>query len=248
MSTIASAADGWLACDDLLAVDGAELDRWLASIAARYQAPPETAACYLLGWYTYGLAACPVTLLIMERRVPDLRPCNVSIHRTDGLWVDRTKLHSPAVTVLPGDPAIGTPGVVTVEDLPALRCQLAVGLLAHLTPLVDALRPRARLGLRVRWGLVADSLAAAFLAAGRAIGDQPRARREADALFDAAGDTLRSRPAWVPVEHGGQCHLFLRRAACCLAYKTPGSCHCTSCPAVSDTDRQHRLRAYLEGE
>lgn len=236
------AGDGWLACAELPGL----LDGWLDTIALGHRAPPETAASYLLGWYAEGVASAAVPAFVTERRVPDLSPANLSLHRNDEHWVDRTAVHGVAMAVLPDDPAAGAPDVTVVDDLDALRRHLSGALLTHLGPVVEAVRQRVRLGLRVRWGLVADSIAGAFLDVGRATGDQLAARDEADAFLAVAAPTLRARPTWVPLDHGGQCHIFMRRGACCLAYKTPEHGYCTTCPSTPDEEREQRLRNWLD--
>jgi hypothetical protein len=236
--------DGWVACTDVLPV----LDGWLADVAASCQAPPETAASYWLGWYADGVAAAAIPTFVAERRVPDLAPANLSLHRDDGHWVDASAVHGPALTVLPDDPAAGHPAATVVADVDALRRHLSAALLTHLAPVVEAVRQRVRLGLRVRWGLVADSIAGTFLEVGRGLGDQRAAAAEADAFLAVAAPTLRARPTWVPLEHRGTCHVFLRRSACCLAYKTPDSGYCTSCPSTPAEEREQRLRAWLDEE
>ena len=112
----------------------------------------------------------------------------------------------------------------------------------HLAPVVEAIGQRSRLGPRVRWGRVADSIGAAFLEVGSAIGDEKAACDEADALFAVAAPVLRARPTWVPLEQAGECQLFLRRGVCCLAYKTPGHGYCTGCPGLDQQERGRRRR------
>lgn len=234
----APAGPRWLACDEL--AEGPELDRWLSAIAARWSAPPQTAASYLLGFYTTGVASAAVACWLLERRVPDLDPANVSLRRARGNWVDGCALHGPRMAVLPADPAAGLPDVEVADGVDALRGRLAGELLAHLTPLVETVGARAKLGSRVRWGLVADALSLVFLEVGGRLGDQAAAAAEADAVLDQAC-TFRARPAWVPVGR----HVFLRRAACCLAFTVSGGRYCTSCPAVDDDTRLRRLRDHV---
>jgi len=219
----------------------------LAAIAERHQAPPDTAASYLLGWSTLGVATPAAAALLTQRRVPDLSPASVSVHLDDDYRVERVTFGGPATAVLPGDPLAGAAHVITLADHDALRHHLAAALLTHLAPLVEAVRQRSRLGPRVRWGRVADSIGAAFLEVGHAIGDQQAARAEADALFAVAAPVLRARPAWVPIQRDGVCHLYLRRGVCCLAYKTPHHGYCTSCPCLADAEREHRLHDALDG-
>jgi hypothetical protein len=166
----------------------------------------------------------------------------VALHLDGDAHVERIALSGRPLAVLTGDLAAGDDGVV-VDELDGLRRRLAAGLLTHLAPLVEAVRERSRLGPRVRWGRVADSLGTAFLELGRLRGDLHAARTEADALFAVAAPVLRARPTWVPVEQIGTPDLLLRRSVCCLAYKTPDHGYCTGCPCISDQERLHRFHA-----
>lgn len=241
------AGPGWLSAADLLA-DGAEaLGVRLRTVHDSHGGGlPDVAASYFMGWYAGAVAAPVIGAFVLERRVPDVGAANVSVHAHEGGWFDRTALHDSSLTVLAGDPAAGAPGNRTATDLASLRAVLVSGLVTHLTPVVTAVRSRAPLGLRALWGTVADACAAVFVELGRDGDAGARCRTEADAFLDAASPPLRARPRWVVVDHEGVDRTFMRRGACCLAYKVPGDHgYCTSCPLVDDTERDVRLRTYL---
>lgn len=245
----APCGDGWLAATDLLADGGAELDARLRAIDdAHGGGLPDVAASYFTGWYAGAVVAPTIGAFVIDRRVPDIGAANVSLHTDEEGWFDRTAVHRPAMTVLVGDPAAGEPGNRTVTELASLRAVLVTGIVAHLTPVVDAVRARAPLGLRALWGTVADSCAGAFLQVGRGDDGGAGSRAEADAFLAAASPPLRARPRWILVEHDGCDHTFMERGACCLAYKTADHGYCTSCPFTDDAERVQRLRTYLAEE
>lgn len=236
-------APRWLRIQDLVADDGALLDRQLAELARRRRAGLDVAGSSLLVTATSVLARPLLAALVTERRVPALTDVALQVHRQG--WFQRLALQSPEMAVLPGDPAVGSPGVVAVADLEALRRQLVDELLTHLRPLVEALRPRSHRGPYALWGVVADVTAIALVGVAHAVRRPDSWPEELAALLDAA-PALRARPQAVAYAHGRGEGAFLRRSACCLAYKGDGGLdYCATCPLVPHPEQERRMRAAL---
>lgn len=239
-----SRAAGWLRIDELVGDGGLLLDERLAAMAERGSSRLDVAGSWLLLSATSVVARPLVAALLSEGRVPDLAPANLALHLHRQGWLDRLALRSPAMAVLPADPAVGRPWVTVAPDLAVLRQRLAGGLVSHLHPLVEALRPRTRRGPRALWGLVADACAYAVIGVTHALGRPATWPAEAGALL-AAAPALRGTPRHLALEHAGTEHLFLRRSACCFAYRDGGYGFCATCPLLSEAEQQRRLLAAL---
>jgi ferric iron reductase protein FhuF len=236
---------GWVRCGDLLAHGGAELERRLSVLTARW-GRRDVAASFFASWYAGSVVAPAVAAFVGEARVPDLTPGTMSVHAGGDGWFDAAAYHRPRMTVLPADPAAADPTARVVAGLAELRAVLVEGVLGHLEPVVTALCRRARLGPPALWGLAAAQCASVFLAAGRERGDPDGARAAADAFFAVACPPMRARPTWHAFEHAGRRHLWMRRGSCCLAHRLPATEHCASCPFTPAEERETRLRRWLD--
>ncbi len=245
---------GWADCAFLSGPAG--VTRSLARIARSHPgASPEVAASYLANWYSAAVVAPAIASYVLLRRVPDLGPAGMSLRELDSGWFDRTALHLPVGTVLadsapaegPVDratrPHVGSDRVV--GDLAALREVLVDEVLTHLSPFVRELRARVRLGYPALWGAVAAQCARAFLLTERATGDPDAGRQEADAFFERAAPTMRARPRWHEFVHRGRPYTGMRCGSCCLAHRL-GDEYCTTCPFTDDTERERRMRAWID--
>ncbi|MCK9894311.1 (2Fe-2S)-binding protein [Frankia sp. AgB32] len=240
------------------------VERSLERVRAAHDATDEVAASYLANWYAAGVVGPAIASYVLLRRVPALDATGMSMHWLDSGWFDRTALHRHDVTVLSGDPlarglTAGTPGSVptaapgtepretvrVVPDGDALRDVLVEAILDHLGPFVGELRARVRLGLPALWGAVAGQCARAFLLTERATGDPATGRDEADAFFERASPTLRARPRWHEFVHRGRPYVGMRCGSCCLAHRL-GDEHCTTCPFTDDSERERRMRAWID--
>ncbi|CAO5247323.1 (2Fe-2S)-binding protein [Frankia sp. AgKG'84/4] len=252
----------WADCAFLSSREGVE--RSLARVRAAHGATAEVAASYLANWYAAGVVGPAIASYVLLRRVPALDAAQMSMHWLESGWFDRTALHRHDVTVLPGDSLAGTltvgrPGgglaaatgaqpwgaVRVVPDGDALREALVEAILDHLGPFVGELRARVRLGLPALWGAVAGQCARAFLLTERATGEPATGRDEADAFFERASPTLRARPRWHEFVHRGRPYVGMRCGSCCLAHRL-GDEHCTTCPFTDDTEREQRMRAWID--
>ncbi|WP_241251863.1 IucA/IucC family C-terminal-domain containing protein [Candidatus Protofrankia californiensis] len=257
------AATGWLHCADLLA-DG-RLDRELQAMSDAYGYSREVSATHFLSAYVSGVAGLAIAAYMVHSRVPDVCAHDMSLHVAPGGWFDATAFHSERVTMLTDDPALLVTVVPAtddrrhdpvsdrmtdrmidvVADRDALRQRLVTALVGHLEPLVVTLRAQARLGLSALWGMVAAQCGRTFLLTERVTRDPDIGRAEADAFFALASPPMRARPAWFEFTHRGRRQTAMRRGSCCLAHRMTSQ-YCTTCPFTPDSERELRLRAWID--
>lgn len=174
--------------------------------------------------------AWPVCLLVsgpwfLEGLVPDLADEDVAVDPDTGLLY------------------VGSPG--------AVRCEVGEGgagaaevrrvVADHHAPLLEALGPHLRRGVRAAWGTVSDDLVSGLWWLGRLVGDEAAGVR--------AGTELLPRPATpfpgvaafrtIVAADGGE-HVTRTRVACCLKYVIEEEA-CLTCPRTGDAERRTRL-------
>jgi hypothetical protein len=214
---------GWLPATHLA---GAGLDALLDSSRRRWQAQPHAAAALAWKSYSYWLALPAVLGWASARRVPLLTGDDVFLHFADprplvtlGLRADIT------VALLPTDPLAlsGLPQVRVVADEAALLEELRRSLLdEHLTPLLDAIHSRLRLGRRTLLGSLSSGVAHAVL-------------RSADVLPGPSAETIATLLGVLGVDDlielvpGRAGKLDVRRKTCCLAFTLPKPKVCAGC-------------------
>jgi hypothetical protein len=202
------------------------LDPLLDSARNRWSAQPHAAAALAWKAYTYWLALPAVLGWASARRVPLLTNTNVLMHFTDprplvtlGLCADIP------VAVLPSDPLAvsGLPQVRVVADEEALLRALRTSLLdEHLTPMLEAIHGRVRLGQRTLLGSLASGVAYAVLRSADVL---PGSSAESIAkLLGALG--VADLIELVPARNG---KLDVRRKTCCLAFTLPKPKICNGC-------------------
>jgi ferric iron reductase protein FhuF len=129
------------------------------------------------------------------------------------------------VAVLPSDPLAlsGLPQVRVVADEAALLGMLRQSLLdEHLTPLLDAIHAKVRLGKRTLLGSLSSGVAYAVL-------------RSADVLPGSSARTIETLLTALDVEDlielvpGPQGKLDVQRKTCCLAFTLPQPKVCQGC-------------------
>jgi ferric iron reductase protein FhuF len=232
--------DGWVAGPAWL-VDGAgRLGAQVDEIAAARQGDRHLGAVFLAGWYARAVAFPVVGSFLLTGAVPALGLDRLRVHRADGGWFDRFALAPGTELVAPG-------GALRWSSRGASRAErrALVGRVVaeHLDPIVEALRTLVPVGRRALWAAVTDAMGSSVLASAATLGDARRVAAEADEVFAAAPSELDPRPTWVWLDHEGAEHLFLRRAACCLAYRSPLHGWCSTCPLVPEAERIAELRA-----
>jgi len=205
---------------------GAELGALLDSAGRRWQAQPHAAAALAWKAYTYWLALPAVLGWASARRVPLLTSDNVLAHFDDPRPLVTLGLRAEIpVAVLPSDPLAlsGLPQVHVVADEAALLTAFRTALLdEHLTPMLDAIHGRVRLGKRTLLGSLASGVAHAVL-------------RSADVLPGSSAETIDTLLAALGVDDlvelvpGAAGKLAVQRKTCCLAFTLPSPKICSGC-------------------
>ncbi|WP_412740949.1 hypothetical protein [Krasilnikovia sp. MM14-A1259] len=205
---------------------GDRLDMLLDGAHERWQAEPHAAAALAWKVYTYWLALPAVLGWASARRVPLLRAPDVLMHFDDPRPLVTLGMRADVeVAVLPSDPLAlaGLPQVRVVADEAALLAVLRRSLLdEHLTPLLDAIHRRVRVGKRTLMGSVASGIAYAVL-------------RSADVLPGSSVDTIDVLLTTLGVADlielvpGPTGQLEVQRKTCCLAFTLPDAKVCQGC-------------------
>ena len=206
---------------------GAQLDTLLDSARRRWNAQPHAAAALAWKAYTYWLALPAVLGWASARRVPLLTADDVLIH---------FRRPAPAGHARPARRrsrsrcwrptrwrCSGLPQVRVVADEAALLAELQRSLLdEHLTPLLDAIHGKVRLGKRTLLGSLSSGVAYAVL-------------RSADVLPGSSAETIDTLLTALGVEDlielvpGRNGKLDVQRKTCCLAFTLPQPKVCTGC-------------------
>ncbi|WP_461023790.1 (2Fe-2S)-binding protein [Thalassiella azotivora] len=248
---------GWAGCGDLLAHDGRDLARWVDATrdvladTEGAEPPPVVPATYVMGWYLQAPATVGALLLHRTRRVPDLRPEDLAVHRAPYGYVDAVAVTGRTFACLPDDPDAGHPDARPVADDHALAATLRERVVAHAEAFHAVFRPAVRIGSRQRWGTVLDVLDTALWQAGQAAHDEPSGVAAALRVLDGPHPPLpggsRLRPVLTtgdgaPVPEAGWTR---RRVSCCFMYALPSGDVCTTCPRLTPrpTPRQRRSPA-----
>lgn len=246
---------GWL---HLGALPGRGLDELFAAVTRPGPRRPDYAGAAVAATLVDALVSTALPVLLVERRLPDVSPANLSVLLHDAeLWFTRVSLHEPGCWVLPDDDAAADRSASVVPSLEELHQRFAASLLEAVRPWFGAIRSRAPFGRRGMWGQLADDVCGTALWTARTVGCDPRAAwREANVILDHLADTvaeLRVRPRLFPVRWSGGESLWQVKGTCCLWYTTStddadggGGTYCTTCPLRPDDERRDRLRDWLE--
>jgi hypothetical protein len=214
---------GWV---PTTALAGDHLDLLLESAGHRWHAQPHAAAALAWKAYTYWLALPAVLGWASARRVPLLTGPDVLMHFRDRRPLLTLGLRADIpIAVLPGDPIAlaGLPQVRVVQDEEALLAEFRRSLLdEHLTPLLNALHDRVRLGKRTLLGSLASGVAYGIL-------------RSADAVPGSSADNVSRLLTALGVEDlvelapDATGRLDVHRKTCCLAFTLPQPKVCKGC-------------------
>ena len=215
--------DGWMPTAELA---GPQLDTLLDSALRRWNAQPHAAAALAWKAYTYWLALPAVLGWASARRMPLLTADDVLIHFRDRRPLVTLGLRAEIpVAVLASDPLAlsGLPQVRVVADEAGLLGLLRSSLLdQHLTPLLDAIHGKVRLGPRTLLGSVSSGVAYAVLRSADVL---PGSSAETiDTLLTALG--VQDLIELVPGRYG---KLDVQRKTCCLAFTLPNPKICNGC-------------------
>jgi len=215
--------DRWAPTADL--ANGA-LDELLESARRRWNAQPHAAAALAWKAYTYWLALPAVLGWASARRVPLLTGQDVLMHFRDPRPLVTIGMRAEIpVAVLASDPLAltGNPRVRVVADETALLAELRRSLLdEHLTPMLDAIHRRVRLGNRTLLGSLSSGVAYGVLRSADVL---PGSSAETiDVLLTALG--IDDLIELVPDRTG---RLDVQRKTCCLAFTLPQPKICQGC-------------------
>lgn len=246
-----SALDEWLAAEFIPAVGPGWIDPTrlrphlpdlLERIGNRWNTDDRRVeAAFFMHSYSWRIAGPATACYLAERRVPELAAKHMAVRFDTEGTAGPPAFRSPRFAGPPGD----CQSDVTCGDAAELLLRLKHGLEAHLALTVEALQGHAPLGTRALWALAADAAATAFLLAGAKLGDQERARAEAEAFFVLRSSPLRTKATFLQLEHAGRREVFLRRGSCCLIYRLAGHEYCATCPLIPLDETERRLREYL---
>ncbi|WP_461030283.1 (2Fe-2S)-binding protein, partial [Streptomyces sparsus] len=142
------------------------------------------------------------------------------------------------------DPAANLPGARVVADEETLRAEVREAVAEHLGPVLDGFRPRLRRGPRALWNVAADEIVEGLWYVGELLGDEPRARAEAERLLPGSVGPYPKGASFRELSGPDGESLTTRdRAACCLFYTLRPEDTCTTCPRTCDATRIARMTA-----
>lgn len=203
-----------------------DLDALLTAAGRRWHAQPHAAAALAWKAYTYWLALPAVLGFASARRIPLLTSENVLMHGNDPRPLVTLGLHPDTpVAVLATDPLAlsNLPQVRVVPDEEALLAEFRRSLLdEHLTPLLNAIHDRVRLGKRTLLGSLSSGVAYGVL-------------RSADVLPGPSAETIDLLLTALGVEDltelvsDSSGKLDVQRKTCCLAFTLPQPKVCRGC-------------------
>ncbi len=204
---------------------GDPLDGLLGAAQRRWDTSPHVAAALAWKAYVYWVSLPAVLGYATVRRVPLPDPAHVLLRYSDEQPFLQMALYSPTVLVLPTDPLAQTAaaGVRVVPDEAAMLASLRHSLLdGHLSPLVERIHERVRLGRRTLLGSLASAVALTMSRLGETL---------ELSTVDTATELLSTLDIADLVElsekpDGG---LTVQRLTCCLAFATPEPRICASC-------------------
>jgi hypothetical protein len=202
------------------------LDTLLETARRRWNAQPHAAAALAWKAYTYWLALPAVLGWTSARRVPLLTATDTVMHFDDPRPLITLGLRPGIpVAVLPNDPLAfsGLAQVRVVPDETALLAEFRRSILdEHLSPLLDALHGRVRLGKRTLLGSLASGIAYGVL-------------RSADAVPGSSAETIDKLLGTLGVRDLIELHpsrngkIDVQRKTCCLAFTLPQPKVCPGC-------------------
>jgi hypothetical protein len=235
--------EGWVAAEEL-AAGGPALDAFLAfddeQVRRDYGRPGRPDVIASFGLHRYAWPACLLITLpwFLHRRVPRIPAGAVAFQRSLG----HLAVHVADFACLPSDPAAGSPGARVVADEEALRAEVRASAADHLGPVLDGFRPRVRRGSRALWGMATDEITEGLWYLGHLLGEEERAREEAQRLLPGATAPYAGAAAFRELAGpSGETLTTRDRASCCLFYTLRPQDTCVTCPRTCDSERVARL-------
>lgn len=220
----------WYTAELLTDPDSFALTAMLDAARARWKVPPHAAAALAFKGYAWAATLPVVAGWAVHQRVPILETARLRIGLADRLPYVRLDLSSLLVATLRTDPAAAEPGVVVAHRSATLLSYARGSLVAeHLAEVIEALHHATRVGHRLLWGTVAESVvtAASLL---------PSEHRPATArgLLHSFGAPLADLVELTDDRAGAQ----MRRRTCCLWFLAPesGGTYCSTCCVTPPPD------------
>lgn len=231
---------------DLLELESPAREDHFAIMARQYKTDDaEVLVRAYFGNMIYAMASVTVAPYVIDRRVPLLDQADLRV--MVGEWGTPVALVLPGLRFwcLPDDPAVGHPDAVPVADAATLRRLLRDHLVQVGTPLIAALRPRARIGARALWIAAAEACAGILIDALPPGTSEAEARDALQALIGEPETPLRARPEVIMLTSGPTQQLSLLGNDCCVNFRIPGESYCTTCPHRPRQERIDALQAWL---
>lgn len=232
---------GWHRCSDMLSGQAGfehwhdTLGKWLSEEFG--EAPDRTVGGYVKAWYLQVPAFLGAMLFHHERRVPSLRPQDVSFRiATRGRpHPDAIALTRPGFACLPDDPAAAAAEATVVASEAALANLLRARVVAHAAQFIAMYRPPAHFGRHAMWAAVTDALDVSLLKAGKLAGDEAAGVADAALVLPARIDPFTSAStAHTVCDDNGEVGWTRRKESCCFKYLlTEGAGACKTCPRRS---------------
>jgi hypothetical protein len=216
----------WFPGASLTDPDGPAVERLLEDAARRWRLGPHAAAALAFKSYAWAAILPVVVGWVLHRRVPLLETANLRLGIADARPYVRFDLGDATVAVLSDDPVAAHPSARAVDDSDALLGAARMALIDdHLAGVVGALHRATRVGERLLWGSVAESIAQSvlILPAG-AVADAADTARH---LVDAFGGRLAELVEIVD----DPAQPRVRRRTCCLLFTGADGrgAYCASC-------------------
>jgi hypothetical protein len=216
----------WLPGASLTDPAGPAVERLLEDAARRWRLEPHAAAALAFKGYAWAATLPVVVGYVLHRRVPLLETADLRVGLADALPYVRFDLADATVAVLSDDPAAAHPSACAVDDSDALLGAARTALIDdHLAGVVGALHHATRVGERLLWGSVAESIAQSVLILPA--GAVPDAADTARFLVDAFGSRLSELVEIVDEPAQPR----VRRRTCCLLFTGADGrgAYCASC-------------------
>ncbi|NPD17427.1 (2Fe-2S)-binding protein [Xinfangfangia sp. D13-10-4-6] len=254
----------WASVSDFIADDVAMREFLAYEAGFNPQTDQKAAAAFMFMDYSLGLIGMMVPLFLDAGLVPDIDPGRSQLQLRHGVhYHDGKAQEQREVWFRPGARGFATtdraladhPDVDYCPDLTALCDPFRREVEGHLGPLIERLSGVTRLPRRALWRLAADTIAAAFLEEGRALGREAEARGLALQIIREGASPLSNPQVGfftlsVPDDTGGEfAYTFRARGGCCRYYTVEGGGLCKTCVlkprAARDMDLRQAMRHHL---
>lgn len=237
----------WLAPATLATPDAPDLERLLALQEQLYcTTDRKIAASFFFSRYLFALLGAGLGCYLLGNHVPDLAGANVRMAFNEHGQASGIAFLSRRFATVAGSPAAAHPDAVVVESREDLYAYAVYRVIEqHVPPLIETLYTRTPLGQRFFWATVEDRFVSTLLYMAKRVGYVKSCAGEVAALSHLAAPHLRGTTGIMEVSTEGQTEQFIRRTACCLAYRLEGRDYCKTCPITSLEQRRQRLSASM---